>query len=114
MKRLIAALIVVWTANAVSGDIVADPFDGNTLGPNWEVLTQIGGTFCNVAAGRLKVGGSAGQTGELIIRYKQAIGDVGHLRIDYDWEYYTGHKARVGIALYDHDAYWDGVDSFTG
>ena len=41
---------------------------------------------------RINVGGFAGATEELVMRYNRAISDVGSVRIDYNWIAYTGHK----------------------
>jgi len=59
------------------------------------------------SVGKLNVGGSVGAAGaDMIIRYNQAIGDVGSVRIDYSWVFCTGHKSRFYLGLYDSS--WTG------
>ena len=47
-----------------------------------------------------------------MIRYNQALEDVGSVRIDYNWISSTGQKARVGLGLFGLDSYWDGNGNF--
>jgi hypothetical protein len=84
-----------------SPDLVTDDFNDGVLGPNWEVVAQTGGTSWDESGGTLNVGGSSGQTGELVIRYNRPLEDVGSVHIDYRWISYSGHKARVGLGLFD-------------
>ena len=103
MKRLIlcVTLILSMCVSTSLGAIVQDNFNDGILGPSWEIITQTGGTFWNESSGTLNVGGSSGQADELVIRYNQALADVGSVRIDYNWIFFSGHKARVGLGLFD-------------
>ncbi len=111
MKRSIAgltAVVVMTMCLPSSAETVTDSFDDGVLDPVWQVVTQNGGASWVESAGALYVGGSSGQTGELIIRYNRALADVSLLRIDYNWLSYSGHKARVGLGLFSYDSYWGG------
>jgi len=95
------AAVVLVGCLSVSGAPIIDNFDDGLLGPRWEVVTQTGGASWDESGGTLNVGGSSGQLGELVIRYNLPVAQVGSVRVDYDWNYCTDHKARVGLGLFD-------------
>jgi hypothetical protein len=110
----IGTVLVLSVTSVVTAGIVVDDFNDDVLDSEWEVVKQTGGTFWDVSGGALNVGGPGGQQGGLTIRYNQAIGQEGSLRIDYEWIKYTGHKARVGLGLFGYDSYSDSSGLFTG
>ncbi len=104
MTRCLVTLFVLaigLSASPASALSLVDNFNDNNLLPNWQVVGQSGGAWANESNGKLNVGGTAGQKGELWVRHSQAIGDQGSVQIDYDWRAYSGHKARVGLELRD-------------
>lgn len=96
--------------------LAVDNFDDGILDPTWEILTETAGASWDESGGKLNVGGSAGQTEELVMRYNRPIAEIGSVRIDYNWTAYSGHKARVGLAMstlvndpYENSVYLKGV-----
>ena len=89
-----------WPARAAA---ILDNFNDGVLGPQWQIVTQTGGAWWDESGGELNVGGSSGTIGELVLRYNQALELVGTTRIDYQWISYSGHKARVGLGLFDSE-----------
>jgi len=115
MRRLIAALavvVVLVTGGSVSAELVTDNFNDGILGPAWQVVEQTSSTSWAEFGGTLNVGGFSGQTGGLVIRYNQALEDVGRVQIDYNWISCTDHKARVGLGLFGFDSWWDGYNGY--
>ncbi len=101
MFRCAVVLMVLVSGSLLSAETMRDDFDDGILGSAWQVVTQSGGTSWDESGGTLNVGGSSGQVGELVMRYNQPFDDVGSVRIDYNWTAYSGHKARVGLGLFD-------------
>lgn len=104
MKRLVVgvlAMVVLVVAGTGRAESITDDFNDGVLDPAWQVVTQNAGASWLETGGTLNVGGSSGQTGELVIRYNQPLADMGSARIDYNWTSASGYKARVGLGLFD-------------
>ena len=80
---------------------MSDDFNDGELRSDWQIITQDATTWYEESGGKLNVGGSAGATGELVLRQDSELGPVGSIQIDYDWSSCDDHKARVGIGLFD-------------
>ncbi len=70
-KSILGFVLAVFLAMyaSVSAETVTDDFDDGVLAPAWEVVAQSGGASWGESAGTLNVGGSAGQSEWLAMRY---------------------------------------------
>lgn len=106
---LVALALCMMGCLVASAEVIVDDFDDGVLGPMWEVTTQRGGAFWNESGGTLNGGGTEGESGSLFVYYKEPLGLIGEVLVDYGWVSCTGHKARVGIGVSDS---YGGFDSF--